>query len=153
MTRSIYVVSSEPGPVKIGIATAVRHRFSTLATASSVPLSLDFVGECDYDAAIEIEARAHDILDSAKARGEWFNAPVADAIAAVMLAAEELGYEIRQKDVFCKTRAPETGTPVMVRLQPEQLAWLDELRRCQPGIPSRAETLRRLVDQALRGKR
>jgi hypothetical protein len=48
-----------------------------------------------------------------------------------------------------KTRAPEPGTPVLVRLQPKQLSALDSWRSRQPDMPSRAEALRRkagLVD-------
>jgi hypothetical protein len=33
------------------------------------------------------------------------------------------------------------------------LAMIDDWRRKQPDIPNRSEAIRRLVDQALRGKR
>jgi hypothetical protein len=52
-----------------------------------------------------------------------------------------------------KSRAPETGAPVLVRFQPKPLETIDEWRRKQPDLPSRAEAIRRLVDQALKGKR
>jgi len=42
-----------------------------------------------------------------------------------------------------KSRPGQIGEPVMVRLQPDQLAILDDWRRRQPDLPSRAEALRR----------
>jgi hypothetical protein len=36
----------------------------------------------------------------------------------------------------------------MVRLQVEPLAWLDEWRRAQVDLPTRAEAIRRLLEQA-----
>jgi len=44
-----------------------------------------------------------------------------------------------------KKRAEQTGEPVLVRLQPDQLAILDDWRRKQPDLPTRAEALRRLA--------
>jgi hypothetical protein len=41
---------------------------------------------------------------------------------------------------------------VATRVQPELLALLDEWRRAQPDLPSRPEALRRLSEQALRGR-
>ena len=54
-----------------------------------------------------------------------------------------------------KPRAKGTGEPVMVRLQPGLATPLDDWRRKQADLPSRAEAIRRLVEQALakgRGK-
>jgi len=48
-----------------------------------------------------------------------------------------------------KNRPPETGTPIQVRMQREPLDAVDEWRRKQPDLPSRAEAIRRLVEQAL----
>jgi hypothetical protein len=52
-----------------------------------------------------------------------------------------------------KARAPETGTPVLVRLQAGQLQQLDDWRRQESDLPSRAEAIRRLIAQALGGGR
>lgn len=48
-----------------------------------------------------------------------------------------------------KPRPQGTGEPVMVRLQPELVSPLDDWRRKQDDLPSRAEAIRRLVEQAL----
>lgn len=48
-----------------------------------------------------------------------------------------------------RKRPPETGTPVMVRLQSSFLERLDEWRRGALDLPSRAEAMRRLTEQSL----
>jgi hypothetical protein len=48
-----------------------------------------------------------------------------------------------------KTRAPKTGTPVLVRIQDQPLAAIDDWRRQQQDMPSRAEAIRRLLAKAL----
>jgi len=49
-----------------------------------------------------------------------------------------------------RKRAPETGTPVLVRLQADPLAAIDDWRRSQPDLPSRSEAIRRLVELGLK---
>lgn len=51
-----------------------------------------------------------------------------------------------------KGRPSETGTPVQVRMQADQLARLDAWARQQEGMITRAEAIRRLVDEALSKK-
>lgn len=51
-----------------------------------------------------------------------------------------------------RKRPPEPGTPVLVRLQAEPLKRLDDWRRKQPNIPTRAEAMRQLIDIALKPK-
>jgi len=46
--------------------------------------------------------------------------------------------------------APEKSQPFQMRVSPAWLATLDEWRRHQPGIPSRAEAIRRLVEKGLK---
>jgi len=41
------------------------------------------------------------------------------------------------------------GTPVQVRLQPDQLGKVDAWREAQDDKPSRPEAIRRLVEKAL----
>jgi hypothetical protein len=42
------------------------------------------------------------------------------------------------------------GTPVQVRLQPEQLAELDAWRKNRPELPTRPEAIRQLLQAALK---
>jgi hypothetical protein len=50
-------------------------------------------------------------------------------------------------------RSPQIGTPVLVRMQPDPLAALDDWRRKQADTPTRAEAIRRLVDLGMRVKK
>lgn len=50
-----------------------------------------------------------------------------------------------------KKRHPVTGEPVLVRLQPWFVGRIDDWRRNQEDIPSRAEALRRLAEIAMGG--
>jgi len=49
-----------------------------------------------------------------------------------------------------KARPKETGTLVGIRFQAEPLAVLDDWRRTQSDLPSRAEAARRLIELGLR---
>jgi metal-responsive CopG/Arc/MetJ family transcriptional regulator len=52
-----------------------------------------------------------------------------------------------------KPRSPAPGEQVVVRLQPDLLSKIDKWRRNQDDLPSRAEAMRRLVDQSLDSKK
>ena len=51
-----------------------------------------------------------------------------------------------------KPRPPAPGTPVMLRLQPDQLADLDAWISAQPDAPSRPEAIRRILAEHLKGE-
>ncbi len=44
----------------------------------------------------------------------------------------------------------EKSQPFQMRVSPDWLSTIDEWRRQQPDLPSRAEAIRRLVDKALK---
>lgn len=52
-----------------------------------------------------------------------------------------------------RSRAPVTGEPVMVRIQPNMAKALDDWRRKQTDLPGRPEAIRRLVEAGLNSKR
>ena len=49
-------------------------------------------------------------------------------------------------------RPRKDATPVTLRVYPPSLAALDNFRREQADLPTRPEAVRRLVDDALRGR-
>ena len=49
-----------------------------------------------------------------------------------------------------KPRPGATGDPVLVRIQPDLAAQLDNWRRHQQDLPSRPEAIRRLLETALK---
>jgi hypothetical protein len=53
------------------------------------------------------------------------------------------------RDNTKRKRPDQAGTLVGVRLQPEQLAKVDEWRERQDDTPTRPEAIRRLVEKAL----
>lgn len=94
MKRSIYVVKSEAGPVKIGIATNAKKRFSALQTPSPVRLSLEYVAQCDGWFIEKIEIAVHKTLRGKHEKGEWFSISVDEAVAAIQREAEILGCDL-----------------------------------------------------------
>ncbi|MBD8548972.1 hypothetical protein [Sphingomonas sp. CFBP 8760] len=54
-------------------------------------------------------------------------------------------------DITKRKRPPQTGQPILVRLQPDQLATLDAWINRQAGDVSRPEAVRQLLATALRG--
>ena len=98
MTRSIYVVKSDPGPVKIGIAGKALRRISHLKTSSAYPLAVAYIGEAET--GIEaLEKRTHEILSDFRMAGEWFSASSEVAVAAVLQAAKELDIDLSDIDI------------------------------------------------------
>jgi hypothetical protein len=51
-----------------------------------------------------------------------------------------------------KRRPAETGLAIVVRMQPDPLAQLDDWRRQQRDLPSRPEAIRRLVELGVKAK-
>lgn len=51
-----------------------------------------------------------------------------------------------------KMRPPQPGTQIQVRLQPDDLAALDQFRAAEVDLPSRPEALRRLAAEVLKAK-
>jgi hypothetical protein len=153
MSRSIYVVSSSPEVMKIGIAIRPERRISTLRTSSSAPLAVEFLGECEM--AAQLEARAHRILAQANLCGEWFSVSARQAIDAVMRAAAELGCEIKSQPIgHFRARAwrppgSKQDRPFQMRVNDDFLALVDEFRRGEPDMPSRSEAIRRIVEQSV----
>jgi hypothetical protein len=144
----VYVIRSERGPVKVGVASNVRRRLHGLRVGSPARLSLEFEGECESTNVREIEAKAHALLASSRENGEWFSVSVDAAVHAVIEAASQLGYEMRRLSTCIQPRANVVGTPVMIRFQPELLAYLDKFRREQPDLPNRPEAIRRIIEAA-----
>lgn len=145
--RSIYVIRSEHGSVKIGMATNANWRLHTLRAGSPGRLSLAFEGESEAAAVPAIEARAHALLAASRETGEWFAVSVDKAVQAVMTAAQQLGFEIHRP-------TPERRITRLHMHMPTSLAKrIDEWRRQQPDLPNSMEAARRLIELALEGEK
>jgi metal-responsive CopG/Arc/MetJ family transcriptional regulator len=64
-----------------------------------------------------------------------------------------MGKSTRDITKIPRKRAPEKGTPVLVRLQATILSEIDEWRRKQRDAPGRPEAIRQLVKLGLRQSR
>lgn len=84
--HAVYVVGCA-GRIKIGIATNVRARISTMRTGNPVPITL--IWSVFTEDALEIEQRAHAILGVYRISGEWFECSRQEAIGAVSTAIVE----------------------------------------------------------------
>jgi hypothetical protein len=105
------------------------------------------------DDAGTIETRAHEILRTNRAHGDWFNVDSETAISAVIQAAAELGFALtRVEDNFLPIERPTDTEPVTLRLQLEVLDAVEDARRSMPVIPSRQEVLRTAIVEWLRAK-
>jgi len=56
------------------------------------------------------------------------------------------------RDTTKRKRAEKPGTPIMVRVQPDQLSALDAWIKHQPDALSRPEAVRRLMELGLKGR-
>jgi hypothetical protein len=56
------------------------------------------------------------------------------------------------RDTTKRKRAEKPGTPIMVRVQPAELASLDAWIKHQPDALSRPEAVRRLMEIGLKGQ-
>jgi Meiotically up-regulated gene 113 len=173
MKRSVYVIASPIGQVKIGIATKPWGRFNNLRVGSPVPLTMAYVAEFG-PMAEKIEARVHAILVDFRGKGEWFRVSVEKAKDVILMAAEEFGLQTGDIELKKKER-PEpkpprwkrTMRPLQIFVTDDFLGAVDDWRAEQPDIPRRSEAIRRmvaelvalrpparrLVEQALKGKR
>jgi T5orf172 domain len=96
--RSLYVIGSEIGRVKVGRSHDPQGRLHDFQVASPCLLSLEYAGECqNLELSRKIEERAHELLHEHRYVGEWFNVRVAEAVAAIERAATEFGYELHRR--------------------------------------------------------
>lgn len=93
----VYAITNMSGQVKIGVSIDPLARLAQLQTASHAPLTLAYAG-ISPSTGYEIEARAHEVLGKHRMQGEWFNIPVAVAVAALAGAAEELNIPLLRVD-------------------------------------------------------
>lgn len=86
----VYVIGSEDGPQKIGIAGDAKRRLGLLQVGN--PASLKIFAEIPAmrAEAFIVERKAHDSLKDKHIRGEWFDVLPDDAVAAVKAAADDI---------------------------------------------------------------
>lgn len=99
--RCVYVIASEKSGTKIGLSTNLERRVSAVQRKKITgPCSIYFATELREDAYV-LEALAHELLDSHRISGEWFDVTPEEAKVAVIHAMEKIsaGYIIPRKEL------------------------------------------------------
>jgi hypothetical protein len=86
----LYMIQSEAGPVKIGVAEDIDRRMNQIKTSSPVGFRVMVVLDDGY----RLEAELHERFKKDKLHGEWF-APT-DEILSIELARSEWSSDARQ---------------------------------------------------------
>src|SRR4051794_20111529 len=87
-SKSIYVMRSSAGPVKIGIASNVGKRLLSIKTGC--PFEVQLAHKKEHETASQVESLAHSLLSEKRMNGEWFDCSVEDAVIAIEQAIEML---------------------------------------------------------------
>jgi hypothetical protein len=109
---------------------------------------MDYAAHSENGDVRAIERRAHEILDAYRARGEWFNVDSATAIKAVLQAASDLGFSLREREDGDSVE----NTPITMRMSTEVMAAIDEFRHSLSVVPSRQASIASIVEEWLRAK-
>lgn len=140
----IYVIGSARGPKKVGSARSLNSRLRQLQTGHHQKLAVEFSIVVPDDIANQVERRAHFLLSSHRAEGEWFRVGKRVAAAAVKQAADENGQGELAKG-FGVGRPSMNLTPVLVRLR----KGIPERIDAMVGKQKRAEFIRDAVEREL----
>lgn len=125
-TRHVYVIGTLSGPFKIGVATNLRNRLSSIQTGSHLKVSAAHSVVVPASHAYAVEAHAHKLLKNVRLSGEWFNVSLVDAKSAVTQAISlvEDRDNRREKDRERRLKQKEAD-----QRQALELAKRDEERR------------------------
>lgn len=77
----VYVIGSDDGPMKIGIATDPQSRLVEIQVGH--PFKLKVLHSWRHEAAAKVELAAHKLLRGKRLQGEWFSVTQEEASAAV----------------------------------------------------------------------
>jgi hypothetical protein len=92
----VYVIGSEDGPQKIGIALDPQKRKDMLQTGNTNDLKCSFAIGVLKEYALQVEKTAHHILQDYKVRGEWFDVSPSRAVEAIHQAIETIVSQVRR---------------------------------------------------------
>jgi hypothetical protein len=80
---NVYVIGSDEGPYKIGVAGDLRGRLAGLQTGSHAKVSVLFSVQVPAVDALRIERRAHKALEGDRLSGEWFQTTLDAAVSSI----------------------------------------------------------------------
>lgn len=84
--QKIYLISSDNGYVKIGIAKYPEKRLKQLQTGNANKLKIEYIAEIEHNKTLLIEKMIHKNLRTYKKHGEWFDVSIDIAILEIKFA-------------------------------------------------------------------
>lgn len=88
----VYVIDMKGTPFcKVGSTSNIRSRIATAQSISPYDLEWHFyIAPAVGVSHIDVERKAHELLQAAHRRGEWFNCSTAEAVAAIVKAHDAI---------------------------------------------------------------
>lgn len=148
-TRHIYVIGSPSGPFKIGIATNLKGRLSSIQTGSPVKVSVIHVVIVPREDAISVEGHAHKLLHAHRMSGEWFNVSSEDAKGAVIRAVSFIAKEARKRVRAENARRKRERREAAERVRADNARMEMERREAEGRDATRAAARRKALDFAM----
>jgi len=139
----VYVMVDSEGRIKLG------HSVNPAARSKQMPRAVTVVHETDViEQAERVERLAHRILalHGTHLRGEWFEASIDDALHAIEIAIRQAEQEELALGGRLDGRADieiSTRIQINIRVELEDLAMVEELRKLESPIPTASEIWRR----------
>ena len=88
MIKSVYVMLSGDGLVKVGVSEKPQKRALQIQKVLGVPITVERVFHTAH--AVVVERATHALLSEARVSGEWFHVSVETAVAAADWAIKEV---------------------------------------------------------------
>ena len=136
----LYVLGIEGGPLKVGWAADALKRVKAIQVGNHLPLVLMHSVAVPWCEAIQIESRAHRLLDEYAISGEWFDVTASVALQAIMDAISGKGADI-----------PESGS-VNKSVRMSALNWAFVAERAKKREISPNAWIGRMVSMVREGK-
>ena len=139
-----------------GTSLKVGHSIAPQARAKQIGRPVDILHLTDIIVEAEaVERTAHRLLkiSGKHVRGEWFSASLEEAVEAINLARRIVdGLEL-PLDRVPKPKPKRSGVMVVVKLLQSTVAAIDEERARHHYPPSRAQVIKRALEEWSRDKR
>lgn len=160
----VYVIGTDDGPQKIGIANDPKSRMAMLQIGNHASLVLSLAVPGTRIEALDVELYAHWLLRNFRVRGEWFNVSPDEAMKAVSEALEAVrsGKKISKPERAIKPKSlpplPDHETPdekdARIKREGEDLrTWREAYGWTQEEAGAALGTSKDAVRQWERGRR
>lgn len=145
-TAHVYVIGSNDGPQKVGIAFNPKDRFIQVPK-QGIGCEIKYTKEClSRDIAVAVERHAHFLLKDKSKGKEWFGV----SIEAAILAVNEAFEAVSLGEAINKPKPRETR--IVVLLSDKEANDFDTLMFAN-RIRSRSEAVRALILEAIEKNR